>query len=309
MKTHSLVENGFLAETLGESLGGLFHSARFFRLHAGEDGRFFEWTDGQRVLASVHFTPQSDGLWRSPARGTFAGYALADGAPIESLMAFHQAVEERLTHLGARRLEVLPPPMAHHPARFSEQVYALRGLGFRITRCDLNQSLPIRPEPLPLSHGNKQCLQKLRREGYTCAVLPPASLAKVFEITSTNRASKSYAVSMNLDQLQQMQDHFPEQFLLFGCMHEKELVAAAVCLRLDSSTLYVFDWAALPDHVRKSPVVMLTATMHSYCLEHGISTLDAGTSSIDTELNLGLMQFKSRMGLETSLKLRLEKEW
>lgn len=308
MTTLSLVENAYLANTLGTPLGGLFHSAPFFQLHAGEEGRFFEWTDGQRVLASVHYTPTDDGLWRSPAQGTFAGYASHQELTLAELLNFHEAVEYRLVQLGARRLEVLPPPMAHGTAAFSEQLYALRSRGFEMTRCDLNQSQTVRPGPMAMSRGNRRCLEKCRNEGYVSEQLAPEALAEAYLTIATNREAKGYGMSMSEAQLRQMLDSFPDKVVLFGCRHRGELAAAAICLLLDSSILYVAFWGDLPAHANRSPIVVLASSIHAFCLERGISTFDVGTSTIDMEPNMGLLRFKSGLGFETSLKVRLEKQ-
>ena len=108
------------------SLGGLFHSASFHRLHAGNDGRFFEWIRNDKVLASVHFTAQANGQWRSPGRGTFAGYAVTPNLSLAELMAFQEAVEARLRALGGTCIEILLAPFAHAPVAMSSQLFALR---------------------------------------------------------------------------------------------------------------------------------------------------------------------------------------
>ena len=75
MAEAELLENRCLGDDPGNGLGSLFHTPAFHRLHAANEGLFFEWAAGAQVLASVHFTPTEQGLWRSPGRGTFAGYA------------------------------------------------------------------------------------------------------------------------------------------------------------------------------------------------------------------------------------------
>ena len=122
----------------------LFQSRAFFDLHAADRGAYFEWVQGERAVASVHFTPVSDGLWRSPARGTSAGYAVAAGLALEDVGAFHDAVERRLAAEGARQLEVLPAPMAHDPVAFANQLYLLRSRGYAISQCDLQRHIAVR---------------------------------------------------------------------------------------------------------------------------------------------------------------------
>lgn len=291
--------------------GGLFQSARFFALHTAAEGRYFEWFDGGQVVASIHASPQGDGMWRSPARGTYAGYAVRPGLQIDGLLDFHDAVDARLRELGARGLEILPAPMAHDPAAFSNQVYALRSRGFDIGRCDLNQSLVVDARPLVerMSHGNRKRLAKCEREGYRCEPVGLEALPAVYDTVAMNRAAKGHAMSMTLGQLQTMADALPGALQLFACQGGGEMAAAAVCLRLDARTLYVFYWGDRPGHAQHSPVVAVAEAVYRHAQAHGFSLLDAGTSTLDADPNPGLLRFKRGLGFDESLKLRLEKHW
>lgn len=291
-------------------LGGLFHLPAFHRLHAGGEGLFFEWDEGGQVLASVHFTPGADGLWRSPGRGTYAGYAWADGLHAEQLFAFHDAAMARLAARGARRVEILPAPMAHDPQRFSLQTYLLRTRGFRVSQCDLNQSLDIDARPLAerMSYGNVKRLRKCQREGLLAAALPLAALPQVYQTLTANRHAKGHAMSMSLEALQAMAAQFPQALHLFGCQAGAEQAAAALCLRLSPAVMYVFYWGDRPGYAQLSPVVALAEAIYAHCQAQGIAQLDVGTSTVDTEPNFGLLQFKRGLGFSESLKLRMTLE-
>lgn len=294
----------------GHGPGGLFHQPAFHRLHACDDGLFLEWAEGGTVLASVHFTPGADGLWRSPGRGTFAGYAWADGLHVEQLFAFHDAAMARLAARGARRVEILPAPMAHDPQRFSLQTYLLRTRGFRISQCDLNQSLDIDARPLAgrMSYGNVKRLRKCQREGLVTAALPLDALPRVYETLAANRQSKGHTMSMSLQALQAMAAQFPQALQLFGCQAGEEQAAAALCLRLSPSVLYVFYWGDRPGYAQLSPVVALAEAIYTHCQSQDVVQLDVGTSTVDTEPNFGLLQFKRGLGFSESLKLRMTLE-
>lgn len=309
MSTCQLAENAFLSEAQGGLLGDLFQSPAFFRLHDDGNGRFFEWTDGEKVIASVHFATSGDGTWRSPARGTYAGYAFGDSVSIMDLIGFHGAVEARLRKLGASRLELLPAPMLHDTRAFALQMYALSSGGFSVCRSDLNQSQTVRPEGLPISRGNRRCAEKARQAGYVCEQLPSSALPHVYATIAANRSAKGYPISMRLDQLEQMQRQLPKAMVLFGCRHrdDETLAAAALCLRLSASKLYVFYWGDRPEYTRLSPVVVLADAIHAYCVAHRIALLDVGTSTEGSVPNTGLLRFKDGLGFETGLKVRLEK--
>ena len=161
MAEYQFLDNVFA----GATLGSLFQDVEFFRLHGAGQGRYFEWAKGDQVVANVHFTPAGEGLWRSPALGTFAGFAFQNELRTEDLFAFYDAVETALKAQGALRLEVLPAPMAHDPISFASQLYLLHARGYQMTRCDLNQSLNVDARSLSdrMTYGNQKRLRKCHR--------------------------------------------------------------------------------------------------------------------------------------------------
>ncbi len=305
MAEYHLLDNVFT----GARLGSLFQDAAFFRLHDADQGRYFEWAEGERVVASVHFTPTGEGLWRSPARGTFAGFAFQSELRTEDLFAFYDAVETALKAEGAQRLEVLPAPMAHNPMSFANQLYLLRARGYQMTRCDLNQSLEVDARNLSdrMTYGNQKRLRKCQREGLLAIQLPLSALSEVYEALAVNRKSKGHAMSMTVAQLQTMVDTFPNAVVLFGSRDGDHLAASALCLRLSSTVLYVLYWGDRPGYASLSPVVSLAYAIYAYCQAQGVELLDVGTSTVDREPNFGLIQFKRGLGFTESLKVRMSK--
>jgi len=305
MSEYRLLENNFA----GERVGNLFHEAAFFRLHSEGRGYYFEWSKGEQVAASVHFTPVSEGLWRSPARGTFAGFSFQSELRTEELFAFYDAVEVALKARGAQRLEVLPAPMAHAPIFFSNQLYLLRARGYKVTRCDLNQSLEVDTQSLSdkMSSGNQKRLRKCQREGLGAVRLPHSSLHEVYDALVANRKSKGHTMSMTEAQLQTMVDTFPNAVELFGSRDGNNLAASALCLRLSPTVLYVLYWGDRPGYGSLSPVVSLASTIYEYCQLKGVELLDVGTSTVDSEPNFGLIRFKRGLGFTESLKVIMGK--
>ena len=309
MAKHHLHENAWIYPP---GLGGLFNRHGFFQLHAAERrGVYFEWEQDSKVVATIHFMEVESGLWRSPARGTYAGLAWVPGLGLESLFGFHEAVLARLRSLGASRLEVLPAPMAHNPTAFSIQEYLLRTCGYQTSQCDLNHSLEVDARPLAerMSYGNLKRLRKCAREGLVALPLQHTDLPAVYETIASNRASKGHEMSMSLLQLQAMVERFPEAVKLFGCRLGGDLVAAAVCLQVDEGVLYVFYWGDRPGYASLSPVVSLADAIYAYCQIQGIGLLDVGTSTVDSQPNFGLIQFKSGLGFEASLKVRMSRNF
>jgi hypothetical protein len=289
-------------------LGVLFSAPGFFKMHlSGRRGAYFEWAQDGKVVAAIHFTEVEPGFWRSPARGTYAGFVWVPGLGLEALLSFHDAALARLRALGASRLEVLPAPMAHDPTAFATQTYLLRSCGYETSQCDLNHSLEVDERPLAdrMTYGNLKRLRKGVREGLIAQPLVRTDLPEVYDTIAANRSSKGHEMSMTLSQLMAMVECFPEAVKLFGCRLGSELVAAAVCLQVEKGVLYVFYWGDRPGYSSLSPVVTLADAIYAHCQTEGIRLLDVGTSTVDREPNLGLIQFKNGLGFSASLKVRM----
>jgi hypothetical protein len=301
-----LLENEFV--TRNDTV--LFQRPKFFHLHAKDGDSYFELGCNGSAKARIHFSHvDGAGAWRSPARGTFAGLSFDDDLKFSELCFFFDKVESLLRSRGVKSLEILPPPQAHGGTAFAQQVYLLRSFGFKIIRCDLNQSLEIDKRSFVerISYGNVKRLRKCEREGLIAHRLPLSELPAVYETLSINRASKGHALSMTLDQLGAMVAAFPEDVILFGCPHGDSLAAAAVCLQLSSSVLYVFYWGDRPGYSTHSPVVAIADEIFRYGQEQGFVMIDAGTSTLDSDANFGLLEFKRGLGFTESLKVVMRK--
>jgi hypothetical protein len=306
MSDHQLIVNAFAPS----DLDSLFHDPAFFRLHANERGRYYQWSDERRAVGTIHFTEVEDGVWRSPARGTFAGYAWDSDLSVEQMLAFHDAVEADLASIGACRIEVLPAPMAHDPIAFSNVLYLLRARGFAMETCDLNHALAVNDVPLAerMTYGNRKRLRKAEREGFAVRRLGIDQLPAVYDAIAANRAAKGNAMSMRLDQLEEMATLFPDRVVLFGMADGEALAASAVCLRLSPAVLYVFYWGDRPGYGALSPVVALASAIYDHCRQEGLALFDVGTSTIDRDPNIGLIAFKRGLGFTESLKVRMAKQ-
>ncbi len=301
-----LVENLFLVSNSDEVI---FNSPSYFDLHKKKRGFYFQWVEETRILAAIHFTEIATGFWRSPARGTFAGYSLNDGVSLQNLFNFHSAVCGRLKDIGAEKLEIVLPPEAHDSVGFSKQFYVLNSSRFSISSCNLNYSIIVDKKSLidKMAYGNQKRFRKCERADLVSTRLPNISLGAVYELLKENRASKGHQLSMTLTQLEEMCTLFPESFLLFGVSDGDNLAAAAVCLRISNTILYVFYWGDSSVYASFSPVVRLAAEIYSFCQSEGIEIMDVGTSTEDAVPNFGLINFKNGLGFSESLKISMIK--
>jgi len=307
MNNFEVVENCFL----DNDFGSLFNSPKFFNLHSKSGDVYFDLCKNGRSVASIHFSALADtGTWRSPARGTYAGLAFDAELQYRELFCFYEQVESALRNRGVKRLEILPAPQAHNMAAFAKQFYLLRGCGFEVVQCDINQSIEVDQRIFAerIGYGNLKRLRKSRRQGLVVEKLPLSDLPNVYETLAINRLSKGRCLSMTLADIQLMLEKFPESIALFGCPDKTQFAAAAFCLHLSKDILYVVYWGDRPEYASNSLVVSIAEAIYRYSQESGVKILDAGTSTIDREVNFGLLEFKCALDFEESIKVRMAKE-
>lgn len=296
-------------EFVGTRLGSLFHDPAFFRLHAGERGLYFEGQARGRTRLVIHFAPDGEGTWHSPLRGTFAGYAADPALDLGAWSDAHVRIEHRLRAEGARAAEVALAPQFHDPASFARQVYLLESAGWAVQRCDLNFGLIVDRRPLVdrMAPDHRRRRRLASDAGLRGGTASPRALPAIYTILQDNYAAKGYGLSMSLEQLQTMQDQFPERMQCFGCWVGEELLAGAVCFHLSPHVLYVFYWSGRPERGGNAMIVLADA-IHEYCQHREVPLLDAGISTIGAQANEGLMAFKRQLGFTESLRLRMRKD-
>lgn len=262
-----------------------------------------------RICGRFHALQVEPGLWSSPGRGSYGGFDLAeDLGPVET-EAFIRAAEAWLLAAGARRLELVLPPLGYAPERSALTFNALARLGYGVTRHELNQAISLGRHSFSAcgTYANRKRLAKAAREGVSASLLEPALHEAAYGVLLESRRKKNYSLSMSWPQVQEMLAGFPGAVHVFGAFLKGEMIAAALCVQVNPAILYVYAWGEKPGVERLSPVTVLAGRIYHFARAEGCRMLDLGTSSIQGELNQGLYAFKKSLGAAASVKLYLGK--
>lgn len=293
----------------------LFCRPEFFHLHAGQErDRCFQLarrSDG-KIVAVAPFFEADDDEFVSPRRGSFGGYYFLDDELSLSLVeAFVAAVESELLGLGMRGMRFSLPPQSYRPHLIAILANVLLRSGYSLAGHELSYSLEVSGEPFidHLHQDNRRNVRRCRRAGYTCRQLDGSELRSAYDVIAGNRARRGYPMTMSWDALRDMNEKLPRALCSFGVLDGDKLVAAGICVNVSSAVLYVFYWGELDGYRNPSTITLLAETIYDHCLENGIGTLDAGTSTVDGEPNHGLIRFKRSLGFRESLKLSFAKRF
>jgi hypothetical protein len=105
-----------------------------------------------------------------------------------------------------------------------------------------------------------------------------------------------------------MVETFPDDIIIFGGFLHNAMIAAAICVRVNSEILYVYSWGERSGFEGISPVTVIAAALYRFSRSADIACLDVGTSSVQGEPNPGLFAFKKSLGAKPSIKMYLSKE-
>ena len=77
---------------------------------------------------------------------------------------------------------------------------------------------------------------------------------------------------------------------------------------MNDRILYDFYHAHPKSFDQLSPVVALVDGMYAYCQQNKFQLLDLVTSAVDGKVNFSLLNFKTQLGGQPSMKLTFEKD-
>jgi Acetyltransferase (GNAT) domain len=302
----------------GDSLNpaaDLFRSPAFFRLHAAAFERAWyavamDASTGHCV-ASGWFAETSPGEARSGARGPFGAFH-SPFAPLPISLATRLVLgtEEELRARQIRRLHVTMPPAAHEPEAHAEWMNVYLRLGYTAAAPDLSYHLAVSDAPLEarMNSGNRAVVRTAERKGLQARLLHANERADAYAVNVQNRARRGRRMTMTLEALLEMERAIPGSLLWFGAFHGDAMIAAAVCVRLSASALYVFYLGEANGAEKQSPVTLLVAHIYQWCADHGIDLLDLGIATEGGVPNEGLMAYKRNLGFDVSPRYTLSRE-
>lgn len=316
----ALCQRGLLVLRMNEFLDSpgtpLFHQPGFIRLHARPGHRLFfvQGRDpaGEDVIASAPFWEEEPGRVHSPLRGPFGGFhVLPEFATPGRIRALVTGTEQRLRQEGMREITFVLPPLACYPGTLPGLLHVLEEEGYAILKGDPAYVREVRPGEesflREVHAGNRKNIHRCERRGYRFREMEAAGLPEAYEVVQENRRRRGYSMTMSLAAFSEMQARLPGSLRCFGAFSEGRLAAAAICVAVHPTHLYVYSWGERDAFVNPSPIPFLARGIYSACQLEGCRTMDVGTSVSPEGPNEGLARFKRSLGFRESDKYRCRK--
>jgi len=289
----------------------IFNEVDYFKLYSGSSNDVYAQlvrTAENRVCATISFYESGNKVFVSPKRGTFGGLGLNCPLDAQTVERFLVVLFDHLKALGAHEIDVKGAPFSHDLALSSLVSNILLRRGGVITSHEINQDMRIdaRPFSQRIGYGNDKRIRKCLREGFIAEQVDVSGLEDAYNVIRDNRIRRGYPVSMTAEQLGTMVETFPGRLHFFAVYPDSKrsrIVAAAICIAVSHSVLYVFYWGDAADMSSYSPIALLASRIYEFCQQQEFQLLDVGTSTLAGEPNHGLINFKRNLGFSESLKL------
>ena len=281
----------------------LFHRPEFIFRHSENENITFE-AHGSKIYFS-----RLGNLLISLDKSPFGSIVLSSGNTKSDLCSLVEKIVSWSKANGIASLIVRSFPEVYQPVNSTLIKNALSETGFIVKYEDITQVIHV-PEgsPINLNTHKKRRIRQAESKAFVFRQISIDYLDEAYARIVESRESKGYPVTMTLQDLKEMFKAFPNDYLLFGVFDQKLLIAAAVCIKINSEIMYCFYLGDALAYRRDSPVTLLINGIFEYCKTHRFKILDLGLSSDKGILNTGLYAFKKSFGSVDSYKLTFLKQ-
>ncbi len=256
-------------------------------------------------VASCHLHVYQ-GIARSPYRAPFGGIELGARISKNVISEFVLHIESHLRRLDVTKI-IFKLPSRAIKTQDGVEVILLKS-GFQLELSEVASIIPVSKDfRKHLHESERKRLNKSIRAGLVAEPLPLSKIKDVYHFIKACRTRKNYEISMSWAEMEKLAKAFPENVLLFAVKNADEIIAAAICIKVNQRTLYDFYHDHSAKYDQYSPVVMLVNEIHHYAMQHKFVWIDLGTSMIGDQINIGLHRFKLRLGAKPALKNSLIK--
>jgi hypothetical protein len=251
----------------------------------------------EQLEAFIHYHLERK-VARSPLRSPYGSFVFSKNISTDRLSEFIDFTEQKLREKGINRIWLRNSPEAYDLANNDRLHNILLKQGYEIELEEVSTLIPISDDSFEsiLHRSHKKKLRKCHENRFVFQFLALDHLNEVYGFLKTVREEKNYLLSMSFDELSRTVEVFPDNYLLSVVRDREQIIAASVCIKVNSRVLYNFYHDHLGVYDKVSPVVLLNEGLYEYCQQQEFRLLDLGTSMINEKPNTSLITFKVRLG-------------
>jgi len=288
-----------------EAVGGtIFHSLRFLDYHP--EGRFqhrhlvFRRKGNIVGLITGAERIESDQrIWVSHPGASYGGPAFSSNLQYHQIEDALRAMIEYLRGEGFRQIRITPPPVVYNHYPEQPLDFALWRHGFRVSRCELTQAVPLDFEDNSLLDGfvnkSRTAFRKAEREGLSFRIIErptQAEFDRFWVILEENRRGLGVVPTHNRQEIERLHQLVPENLMMAAIEKDGQMMAVIWNFACNRDTVLEFYMAHVAEAQIYRPVPYLTYHSLLWAKAQGFKWFDFGISSIWGEPTWGLLKFK-----------------
>jgi len=290
----------------------LFNSLSYLAFNYCEDDlfSFFLVSHPQKeVLGEIHFVREKKKTATSLPRSPFGSLDFKNGLDVVLIMKFMRKLTNWLTQRGFKHIRIRHYPAGYRPGKSKIFMFALQKLDYTISEVVPNHHINTDAYGLESKFHNMEIrrLQKCRNADMICKEVPLKKMRDIYNFIKSCRDERGHDLSLSFERLHLLVQQFPERYKLFEVVHQGEVIAATIAVKVSDDILYNFYPASSIRFNNYSPMVLLISYMYDYARNNDFNMIDLGTSSLKNGHNFSLIAFKERVGGQATLKYTFEK--
>lgn len=249
----------------------------------------------------------NDEIAASPFSAPFGGFIpISNNLTIEEIDEVVRVFVDWIEKVKLKKLIITNPPDIYDQSFNSKIENSLIRHGFKITKFELNFHLKINRFNID-DYVNK-ILWRNARKNLNIALKSQLNFRKVdgderkiaYNVISQNRKEKGYELKLDYSDLAETSKFIEIDFFLIE--KDKFPIAAAVVYKVKSNMVQVVYWGSIFEYQGSKPINFLSLKLIEYYARLGIEIIDIGPSSINSQPDYGLCNFKDSIGCDTSIK-------
>jgi hypothetical protein len=287
--------------------GTIFHTMKFLSYHepgrfefdhiaARDEGGMLAALPGGRVEAGGH------SLFRSPLGASFGGFVFRK-PDLRAMLDVAKAMHSALARAGYDAVEMTPPPSCYYSHGDENIRYLMTASGYRLFSRDATSVIPLCELEDEVPHDVlARNLRKAERSGLEVEPAQGGGLDDFYRVLVKNLAAKGVEPTHSLGELERIAGAFPERIIVFEARAGGEVVGGCLVMLCNQRVGLAFYICDDPEarRLRVAEAVLHRAAM--WLRQKGIAFFDLGTVSRGTDINWGLVQFKSKFGTRTYVR-------
>lgn len=288
---------------------GIFHDPRHLQLQSPKGWHSFVLLNPKEkaILAEVHYHIDAHQA-SSPLRSPYGSFVFSKSTSNKQLLEFVSYAEQKLKEKGVRAFLLKNPPDIYSDQNpILNQVLIESGYSIQLEETSAVIAVDDSTYEGILNRSKKNLLRKGHNTKLKFEQGSLSRLREVYSFLEMCYSEKGYRLSMTWEELQRVTQVFPDRFFLHLVIHDKQIVAASICIKVKPTVLYTFYYNHLKEYDYVSPIVFLCEGLYHFCQSTGIKLLDLGTSNKGAQLNEPLINFKLSLGAQRSCKLTFAK--